>query len=134
MVEASSHEKPLVLVTGVTGFLGAATANAFLQDGSYRVRGTVRSLSNESKLTPLKTVLGDLYDQIELVEADLMDKESLINACKGATYVAHTASPLMFGDEDTMVKPAVNGTLYVMEGCKINGVKRVVVTSSVAAI
>jgi nucleoside-diphosphate-sugar epimerase len=98
------------------------------------VRGTVRSLSNESKLTPLKNVLGDLFSQIELVEADLLDKESLVNACKGATYVAHTASPLSFGDEDTVVKPAVNGTNYVMEGCRVNGVKRVVVTSSVAAI
>ena len=44
MVEAG--EKPLVTITGVTGYLGSMTALDFLKDGSYRVRGTVRSTSN----------------------------------------------------------------------------------------
>jgi nucleoside-diphosphate-sugar epimerase len=80
-------------------------------------------------------VLGDLYDQLELAEADLLDKESMIKACEGCTYVAHTASPLSGGDdEDSYVKPAVNGTLFAMEGCKLAGVKRVVVTSSLIAV
>lgn len=59
----------------------------------------------------------------------------MIKACEGCTYVAHTASPLSGGsDEDSYVKPAVNGTLHVMEGCKLAGVKRVVVTSSLIAL
>jgi thioester reductase-like protein len=48
MVEAG--DKPLVLVTGVSGFLGAATAKEFLLTGEFRVRGTVRSTANEAKL------------------------------------------------------------------------------------
>ena len=133
MVEAA--EKPIVLVTGVSGFLGSATAKAFLDDGGFRVRGTVRSTANEGKLQPIKTVLGDVYDQLELVEADLMDKDSLIKAAEGCTFVAHTASPISGGDdEDSYVKPAVNGTNYIMEACKLAGVKRVVITSSLIAV
>ena len=48
MVDAG--QKPLVTVTGVSGFLGAATALAFLEDGTFRVRGTVRSTKNEYKM------------------------------------------------------------------------------------
>ena len=136
MVESS--DKPLVTITGVTGFLGAATALAFLKEGSFRVRGTVRSKTNAAKIDPLKKTLGDLWEQIELVEADLLDKDSMIAAVAGSKYVAHTASPFVMGvkeeDRDTMVKPAVDGTLAVMEGCKQAGVSRVVVTSSVASI
>ena len=43
-------DKPLVTITGVTGFLGAHTAAYFLKDGGFRVRGTVRSLSNSTKI------------------------------------------------------------------------------------
>lgn len=80
-------------MTGVTGFLGAHTAHQFLLDGGFRVRGTVRDKSKASKINPLKETLGPLFDKIELVEADLTNKESLIKAISGSTYVAHTASP-----------------------------------------
>ena len=49
-------------MTGVSGFLGAATAKEFLLTGEFRVRGTVRSTASEAKLQPIKNVLGDLYD------------------------------------------------------------------------
>ena len=48
MVEAA--EKPVVLITGVSGFLGTNTAKVFLEDGGFKVKGTVRSTANESKL------------------------------------------------------------------------------------
>ena len=64
-----------------------------------------------------------------------MDEASIASACAGATYVVHTASPFFFSsDEDQLVKPAVAGTLAAMKACSQHGVKRCVVTSSVAAV
>eukprot|EP00957_Ditylum_brightwellii_P178378 13586583-Ditylum_brightwellii.AAC.1 len=111
-------DKPLVVITGITGFLGSAVCELFLNDGSYRIRGTVRSKSNEEKLAPLKKGFGDLFQQLELVEADLNDEASLMAACAGATYVVHTASPFHFKGD--CVGPAVAGTMAVMKACTAN--------------
>ena len=81
----------------------------------------------------MKNVLGDHFDNIELVEADLLDKDTMSKAIEGASYVAHTASPVEFGPEEEVVPPALDGTRYVMEACHKHGVKRCVVTSSTAA-
>ena len=62
----------------------------------------------------------EIFDQIELVEADLLDDESVSQALQGSTYVQHTASPFIFGepdDENDLIKPAVDGTLSVMRAC-----------------
>ena len=72
MVEAD--QKPCVLVTGVTGHLGAFTALAFLKDGGYRDRGTVRDKDNQEKIAPLRTAFGAHFDKLELVNADLPDE------------------------------------------------------------
>ena len=97
MVEA--EEKPIVTITGVTGFVGSMTCRAFLEDGGFRVRGTVRSVTNEKRIGPLRENLGELFNQLELVVADLMDDQSLISAVQGSTFVVHTASPC-FDTED----------------------------------
>ena len=55
----------------------------------------------------------------------------------GCKYVVHTASPFPLDKpkhENDLILPAVNGTLAAMRGCKMHGVKRIVITSSVAAI
>ena len=75
MVEA--QQKPLVTITGITGYLGAHVCLLFLKDGSYRVRGTVRSKSNATKIDPIKKAYGELFDQLELVEADLLNDASM---------------------------------------------------------
>ena len=122
-------------LTGVTGYIGSLVCQMFLKDGSYRVRGTVRDKNNQAKLAPLKEAFGPLYNQLELVEADLLNEQSLINAIKGSTYVVHMASPFGFtGGEEGLVKPAVEGTMAVMKACQGAGVKRCVVTSSCASI
>lgn len=75
--------------------------------------------------------------QIEFVNADLLDTQSIINACEGATYLIHTASPVVFNqpkDASVLVKPAVEGTLAAMRGAHLHKLKRVVLTSSVAAV
>jgi nucleoside-diphosphate-sugar epimerase len=110
---------------------------AFLKDGTYKVRGTVRSTTNETKIAPLKEAFGEYFDQLELIEADLLNEESLFKAIEGSTYVVHTASPFVLGKpkhEDLLIKPAVEGTMSVMRAAHKNKVKRVVITSSVVAI
>jgi len=100
MVDAAA-EKPLVTITGVTGFIGAITTKLFLEDGSYRVRGTVRDRNNQTKMNPLKQTIGEeLFAQLELVEADLLNEESVAAAISGSTFVAHTASPFVLEDPE----------------------------------
>ena len=59
------EEKPLVTITGVTGFLGSQIAKIFLEDGSYRIRGTVRDCNNAEKIDALKKTVGEqLFSQM----------------------------------------------------------------------
>ena len=126
---------PRVTITGVSGFLGSWTCLKFLESGRYRVRGTVRDENNEAKIAPLRTAFGSHFDQLELVEADLMNEQSIINAIKGSDYVVHVASPFFnSANEADVVRPAVNGTLAVMKACQQAHVRRCVITSSVAAV
>jgi len=132
MVDAA---KPIVTITGVSGFIGSQVCLDFLKSGEYRIRGTVRDKDNEAKIAPLRKAFGEYFDQLELVNADLLNADSLASAIAGSTYVVHTASPFYFPkDEEDVIKPAVDGTLAVMNACKASGVKRCVITSSVAAI
>lgn len=126
--------KSKVLITGINGYLGSQVCHLFLKDGGFSVRGTVRDPTNQAKLAPLKKAYGEeLFSQIELVAADLLDAESLDRAIEGCDYVVHTASPLpikMPEDDMELITPAVEGTLAVMRAALKHKVKRVVVTSS----
>ena len=134
MAEAAG-DKPVVTITGISGYLGAETCLQFLKDGTYRVRGTVRDKTNEAKVAPIRDAFGDLFNQLELVEADLLNEESLVAAIAGSNFVVHTASPFFMGqNEEDLIPPAVNGTTAVMKACKMAGVKRCVVTSSIASV
>jgi nucleoside-diphosphate-sugar epimerase len=65
----------------------------------------------------------------------LLDAESLSRAIAGSTYVVHTASPYFNPvNEEDVVKPAVEGTMAVLKACSASNVKRLVITSSCAAI
>ena len=57
---------------------------------------------------------------MEIVEADLNNEESLVNAVSGSTYVVHVASAVtgVTGGENGYVHPAVNGTMSVVKACK----------------
>lgn len=129
-------QKPIVTITGISGFIGSLVCLDFLKTGDYHVRGTVRDSKNEAKLAPLKKAFGEYFDQLELVNADLLNTESVTKAIAGSTYVVHTASPFFFPENDEdVIKPAVEGTMAVMHACSASGgVKRCVITSSIAAI
>ena len=66
-----------VLVTGASGFLASHIVSQLLERGEFIVRGSVRNLSNENKVAPLKKLKsGNAKYDLELVEADLTNKES----------------------------------------------------------
>ncbi|XP_071498585.1 uncharacterized protein [Diadema antillarum] len=134
---AASGDVKMVLVTGSSGYIATHIVKQLLEAG-YKVRGTVRSLSNSKKVTPLKELCPNAAHKLELVEADLVKDEGWKEAVRGCSHVLHTASPLPVQTpkhEDELLKPAVEGTTRVLQACAdVGGVKRVVVTSSCAAI
>lgn len=99
------------------------------------MRGTIRNASDPKRLAEIESMFADHMDSIELVSMDLIDTDSVIKATDGVDFVLHVANPLgMKGDEDFFVKPAVEGTKALLRGCKLHGVKRMIVTSSMACI
>jgi dihydroflavonol-4-reductase len=136
MLGAMSGE--LVLVTGGSGFVGAHCILALLA-GGYRVRTTVRDLSRtEHVCDKLRTGgAGEGADAVEFVAADLESDEGWAEAVDGVDYVLHVASPFPAGvpkHEDELIVPAREGALRVLRAAREAGVKRVVLTSSFAAI
>ncbi|EDV29631.1 uncharacterized protein TRIADDRAFT_19972 [Trichoplax adhaerens] len=127
----------LVLVTGASGYLASHVVLQLLQKG-YRVRGTVRSLKSEKKVKPLRELAENSEHSLELVEADLMEKECWTKAVEGCTYVCHIASPFpnrVPKNEMEIITPAVEGTKTVLAACAKSGtVKRVILTSSIVAV
>ncbi|XP_055927795.1 uncharacterized protein LOC129959042 [Argiope bruennichi] len=134
---ASGGETATVLVTGASGYIAAHIIKLLLDEG-YKVRGTVRDAQNEAKVKVLKELCPDATYPLELVEADLLKEDSWKEVVKNCSYVIHTASPFPSttpANADDVIKPAVDGTKNVLQACADAGtVKRVVITSSVAAV
>jgi len=130
--------KELVLVTGASGYIASHLTKQLLEQ-EFLVRGTVRSLKDEKKVAPLRNLMPTSKYPLELVEADLLNQESWLSAVKDCTYVMHVASPFpskIPENENELIEPAVLGTLSVLKACvqEESQVKRVILTSSVAAI
>ncbi|HWM01375.1 MAG TPA: NAD-dependent epimerase/dehydratase family protein [Actinophytocola sp.] len=118
-----------VLVTGATGFLAGHCVAELLEHG-HSVRGTVRSLADPARFA-------HLGPDVELVEADLRDDRGWAAAAAGCDAVLHVASPFPDTpprDERELIGPAVDGTLRVLRAAAAAGVRRVVLTSSIAAV
>jgi nucleoside-diphosphate-sugar epimerase len=127
----------LVLVTGGSGFIGAHCILQLAAAG-YRVRTTVRSLQREPEVrTMLKQGGADPGDRLSFFTADLTSDAGWPEAVAGCDFVLHVASPFPSGvpkQEDDLIIPAREGTLRVLRAARNAGVKRVVLTSSFAAI
>jgi nucleoside-diphosphate-sugar epimerase len=125
-----------VLVTGGSGFLGGWCLVELLQRG-YRARTTVRDLAREAEVRANVGSQVDVGDRLTVLAADLNADQGWAEAIDGCDYVLHVASPFPPAqpkDPDDLIAPARDGTLRVLRASLGAGVKRVVVTSSVAAV
>ena len=126
-----------VLVTGGSGFVASHCLVQLLIAG-YDVRTTVRSLSRESMVREMLRQAG-VSDQstLSFTEADLINDAGWATAVANCDYILHVASPFPAGvptHEDDLIAPARDGALRVLRAARDAGVKRVVLTSSFAAI
>jgi nucleoside-diphosphate-sugar epimerase len=129
-------EHGTVLVTGGSGFLGGWCIVTLLGEG-YSVRTTLRDLSREGEVREAVGAVSDPGDRLEFAQADLLSDDGWAEAVAGCDYVLHVASPLPHSqpkDPDEVIRPARDGTLRVLRAALDAGAKRVVMTSSVAAI
>jgi nucleoside-diphosphate-sugar epimerase len=126
-----------ILVTGGSGFIASHCILQLLATG-HQVRTTVRSLQREGEVRArLKESSAEPGDRLAFVVADLERDAGWPQAVAGCEYVLHLASPLPPGvpeHEDELIIPARQGTLRVLRASRGAGVKRVVLTSSFAAI
>jgi dihydroflavonol-4-reductase len=125
-----------VLVTGGSGFLGSWCLVELLQRG-YKVRTTLRDPSREGEVLAMVASQVDAGDRLSFAQADLTADEGWPEAVSGCDYVLHVASPfppVQPKDPDEVIVPARDGTLRVLRASLEAGARRVVVTSSVAAV
>lgn len=126
-----------VLVTGGSGFIGSHCILQLLAAG-HQVRTTVRNLKREADVRAmLKEGGGEPGGRLSFFSADLEKDAGWSQAVSGCDYVLHVASPFPPGipkHEDDLIVPARDGALRVLRASRDAGVKRVVLTSSFAAI
>jgi nucleoside-diphosphate-sugar epimerase len=127
----------MVLVTGGTGFIGTHCIIQLLNTG-YMVRTTVRNLAREEEVRNMIRQGGvEPGERLEFFAADLTSDAGWSEAVAGCAYVLHVASPFppaIPQHEDELIIPAREGALRVLRAARDAGVKRVVLTSSFAAI
>ncbi len=121
-----SETSERILVTGATGFIGAAVARALLQRG-YEVRVLARPQARTDNIDQL---------DVEVVRGDLRDATSLAVAVDGCQGLVHTAADyrLWAADPNEIYQSNVDGTDVLMQAAMRGGLRRVVYTSSVATL
>ena len=124
-----------VLVTGASGFIAEHCIIELLKNG-YSVKGSLRSMNREQEVRDaIKTGASD--ENLEFCKLDLLEDDGWEDAMWDCDYLMHVASPFVIEDpkdENELIKPAKEGTLRALNAAKKAGIKRVVLTSSVAAV
>ena len=125
-----------VLVTGASGYIALHCIVELLKKG-FAVKGSLRTPNREGQVRAAIAREINAENNLEFCQLDLLKDEGWEEAMSDCKYVLHIASPFPFKepeDEDDLIIPAREGTLRALRSAKKNGVKRVVLTSSVAAI
>ena len=115
-----------VLVTGASGFVGAAVARAAVARG-FKTKVLMRAAANHANIAGL---------DVEAVTGDMRDEASMTRALDGVRYLFHVAADYRLWARDPMeiARNNLEGARAVMGAAKTTGVERIVYTSSVAAL
>lgn len=128
-----------IMVTGASGYIANWIVKLLLEAGCT-VHATVRNPDNDKSVGPLRKIAAAApQGTLKLFKADLLDKDSFDAPMAGCEVVMHTASPFVVrgfkSAHEALIRPAVEGTRNVLEAVnRTDSVKRVVLTSSVAAV
>lgn len=126
-----------VLITGITGFIAMQCAREMLEHG-YTVRGTLRSSRKAEKVrNTLERCVPGCSSELSFIETDLGSDDHWPEAVDGCDGILHVASPFPAAqpkNEDDLIIPARDGTLRVLRAAASGNVRRVVQTSSMAAV
>jgi len=129
----------MILVSGGTGMLGAHLLYALVQKDK-KVRAIKRSTSNMEIVKRIFGYYNDdaekLFNQIEWIEADVLDSESVFNAMQGIDYVYHAAAIVSFAskDRENMITSNIMGTQNMVNASLANGIKKFCHVSSISAL
>ncbi len=126
-----------VLVTGATGYIAGWLIKQLLEDG-ITVHAAIRNPDKKEKVAHLDKIAANSTGNIKYFKTNLLEEGSYAEAMQECELVFHTASPFFVNVKDPykeLIEPAVKGTENVLEQAnKTDSVKRVVLTSSCAAI
>ena len=124
-----------VLVTGATGYIGLHCVDQLLKQG-YAVNGSVRSPERKDEIFEALKKNNTPTDNLNIFTFILTEDAGWDEGMMGCDYVLHVASPISLDaqDEEYFVGPAVAGVERALKFAKKHQVKKVVLTSSVAAI
>ncbi|SEA35861.1 NAD-dependent epimerase/dehydratase family protein [Leifsonia sp. 21MFCrub1.1] len=129
-----TSDAPTILVTGGTGYLGTRLLADLLASGAA-VRTTVRSLDRADEVRAAVRRAGVDDTGLSFAAASLTDDDGWADALAGIEEVHHTASPMIqTAVPDEVVVPARDGALRVLRAARDAGARRVVLTSSFAAV
>jgi dihydroflavonol-4-reductase len=131
-------EPQLILVTGASGFVGKWCVVKLLEKG-YRVRGTVRSDAKAAQVkdTVTREVGARKAANLELILADILDDKGWPEAMAGVDAVMHVATAIRADeprDQSIVIRPAIEGTARVLDFAHRAGIKRFILTSSIATV
>lgn len=122
-----------VFVSGGSGYIAGFLIRQLVAEG-WQVHTSIRNLAREADV---RAWLGVDNSKLTFFAADLMSDDGWAEAMAGCTHVAHVASPIPSNapkHEDELIVPAREGALRALRFAKEAGIKRFVMTSSVAAI
>lgn len=133
--KAARPRKKTVLVTGASGFIAGHCIIRLLNEG-FKVRGSLRSMDRAEEVRTALSAHADIKN-LSFVELDLSSDTGWEAAAKGCAFVQHVASPFPNAapeNEDDLIVPAREGALRALRAAANAKVKRVVMTSSIAAV